>query len=127
MKLKLDENLSRHLKGTLSLLRHDVATTAEAGLLSRTDTEVAAAAKSEDRLLLTLDVEFGNLTQYPPGSHPGIILFRPRSLGPLAVNKFIEDFFLHSTVDSLTGCDVVVDPGRARVRWAEQSAAKGQE
>ncbi|HKO03201.1 MAG TPA: DUF5615 family PIN-like protein, partial [Candidatus Acidoferrales bacterium] len=67
MKFKLDENLSRHLKDVVSSLGHDAATAAEEDLLARSDREVAAAACAEDRVLLTLDVEFGNLKKYPPG------------------------------------------------------------
>lgn len=81
MKLKLDENLSRYLKVSLTQLKHDVKTAADEGLLGKSDEQVAAAARAEERLLLTLDVEFANLTKFPPGSHPGIIVFRPRSLG----------------------------------------------
>ena len=92
MKLKLDENLSRHLKPALTVLGHDTSTAADEGLLSRPDVEVAAGAAKEGRILLTLDVEFADLRKYPPGSHPGIILFRPMSLGPLSVNRFVESF-----------------------------------
>lgn len=38
MKLKLDENLSRHLKVVLEKYHNDVATAAEEGLLSKPDT-----------------------------------------------------------------------------------------
>ena len=81
MKLKLDENLSRHLKQGLASLQHDVVTVIDENLLSQPDPVVAAAANSEGRILLTLDLEFVDLRKYPPGSHPGIILFRPRSFG----------------------------------------------
>jgi predicted nuclease of predicted toxin-antitoxin system len=84
MKLKLDENLSRHLKPALTALGHDILTAADENLLSRPDTEIARAANREQRMLLTLDVEFADLRKYPPGSHPGIILFRPFSLSPLS-------------------------------------------
>lgn len=69
MNLKLDENLSRHLRG-----------------------------------------------KYPPGSHPGIILFRPRSFGPLAVNRFVEEFVRDTKLQLLARCVVVVEPSRVRVR-----------
>ena len=39
MKLKLDENLSRHLKPALALLEHDVLTAADEGLLSQSDSQ----------------------------------------------------------------------------------------
>lgn len=86
MRLKLDENLSRHLKPVLIALGHDVLTAADEDLLSSPDVQVAACAAREDRMLLTLDIEFADLRKYPPGSHPGIMLFRPASLGPLSVN-----------------------------------------
>ena len=116
MKLKLDENLSRHLKQSLSAYHHDVATAADEGLLSQPDTMVAAVTRNEGRVLFTLDVEFGDLRKYPPGSHPGIILFRPRTFGPLAVNQFVEDFVRRTALETLAGCVVIVEPSRIRVR-----------
>jgi len=116
MKLKLDENLSRYLKPVLSSLEHDVTTAADEGLLSEPDTTVASVAAGEDRILLTLDLEFADLRKYPPGAHPGIILLRPRSFGPLAVNQFVEQFVRDTDLDLLAGCVVVVDPSRIRIR-----------
>jgi predicted nuclease of predicted toxin-antitoxin system len=116
MKLKLDENLSRHLKAMLEKYHHDVATAAEEGLLSKPDTLVAKAAAEEGRILLTLDVEFADLRKYPPGSHPGIVLFRPKSFGPLSVNRFIEDFFQTPDLQDLGGCVIVIDPQKIRIR-----------
>lgn len=116
MQLKLDENLSRHLKQSLSAYQHDVATAADEGLLSQPDTVVAAVARNEGRMLFTLDVEFGDLRKYPPGTHPGIVLFRPRTFGPLAVNQFVEDFVRRTALEPLAGCVVIVEPARIRVR-----------
>ena len=87
MKLKLDENLSRHLKPALNALGYDTSTAADEELLSRPNVEVAACAAQEGRILLTLDVEFADLRKYPPGTHPEIILFRPMFLGPLSSNR----------------------------------------
>ena len=57
MRLKLDENLSRHLASALAPLGHDVSSAADEGLLSEPDEVVAEAAKVDGRVLLTLDVE----------------------------------------------------------------------
>jgi predicted nuclease of predicted toxin-antitoxin system len=118
-RLKLDENLSRHLKSTLAALPHDVKTTAGDGLLSRSDREVAGAAAREDRMLLTLDLEFADLRKYPPGKHLGIVLFRPRTCGPLCVNEFVEQFVRSTELTALAGCVVVVEHGQVRVRRPE--------
>ena len=116
MKLKLDENISCHLKTVLKNLNHDVLTVSDQDLLSQNDITIGKAVKTEGRMLLTLDLEFGDLRKYPPGSHPGIILFRPRSFGPLAVNRFVEGFVRDTDLDQFNGCVVVVDPSKVRVR-----------
>lgn len=122
MKLKLDENLSRHLKPVLSDMGHDVLTAADEGLLSRPDSEVAAGANREGRILLSLDIEFADLRKYPPGSHPGIILFRPASLGPLSVNRFVEGFVRSTDLSRLSGCVAVVERRGIRVRQPTRGA-----
>ena len=50
---------------------------------------MAAAAKHEDAYFFA-DLDF-NVMKYPPGSHPGIVLFVQR-LGPGAVNRFVTAF-----------------------------------
>jgi predicted nuclease of predicted toxin-antitoxin system len=116
VKLKLDEDLSRHLKPRLETLRHDVMTAGEEGLLSQPDSAIAAAASREGRMILTLDLDFADLRKYPPGTHPGIILFRPDSFGPLAVNQFIENFIATSDLEALASCLVIVERSRVRIR-----------
>ena len=123
VKLKLDENLSRHLKQSLRAMNYDVTTAADQGLLSQPDTTVAGAANREERMLLTLDLEFGDLRKYPPGHHPGIILFRPRSFGPLAVNQLVEEFVRSTELHLFAGCVAVVEPSRVRVRRPHSEAA----
>jgi len=126
VKLKLDETLSRHLKPILEALGHDVTTAAEQRLLSKPDTAVASAAKSGERMLLSLDLEFADLRKYPPGGHPGIVVFRPRSFGPLAVNRFVEGFVRDTDLKLLAGCVAIVEPTRVRVRRPALGADSGE-
>jgi predicted nuclease of predicted toxin-antitoxin system len=116
MKLKLDENLSRHLKTSLINLGHEVMTVADEHLLSKPDTIIASEAKKEGRILLTLDVGLADIRKAPPGTHPGIIIFRPATLGPLEVNRFVEAFASDNDLEIFRGCIVVVEQKRIRVR-----------
>lgn len=68
-------------------------------------------------MLLMLDVEFTDLRKYPPGSHPGVILFRPLSLSPLSVNTFITGFIRRTDLEKLSACVAVVDPVHVRVHY----------
>jgi predicted nuclease of predicted toxin-antitoxin system len=117
MKIKLDENLSRHLKQILEQDGHDVETVEDEGLSGRNDLEVGTAAREEGRMLFTLDVEFADLRKYPPGTHPGVILFRPRTMGPLTVNNLVVEFVRTTNLDELAKCVVIVDRNKVRVRY----------
>ena len=116
MKIKLDENISRRLKHHLQKEGHSVFTAEDEDLLGKSDIDVGAVAKSEGLILFTLDLEFADLRKFPPGTHPGIILFRPQSMGPLATNRFILNFVKETDIAPLSGCTVVVDPSRVRIR-----------
>jgi predicted nuclease of predicted toxin-antitoxin system len=122
VRIKLDENLSQLLQPMLEAEGHDTETVFGEGLSGRDDLQVGAAAKQEDRMLFTLDVEFADLRKYPPGSHPGVILFRPRTVGPLTVNRFVLEFVRETNLSELAGCVVVVDLDRVRVRRPPDSA-----
>ena len=116
MKIKLDENLSRRLKPILHGFSHQVSTAADEGLLGKGDTFVASVCKKEGKMLLTLDLEFGDLRKYPPGTHPGIILFRLKSNSLLSVSQFVEKFIEGTDLKNFVGCNVVVDETKVRVR-----------
>ncbi len=73
-------------------------------------------------MLLTLDSEFAYLRKYRPGSHPGVILFRPLSLSPLSVNAFIADIIRRPDLEKLAACVAVVDPVHARIRSPQNKA-----
>lgn len=116
MKIKLDENLSRHLKKRLSDFGHDVSTVADENLLGHVDPEIARHAASDGRMLFTLDGDFADIRSYSPGSHPGIVLFKPRALGPAAVAALVVEFAAGSDLERFVACLVIVEPDRVRVR-----------
>lgn len=116
MKLKLDENLSHHLKPRLAALQHDVSTAGDEGPISQSDSAVVAACRAEGRMLLTLDRGLCDVRMHPPGTHPGVLVFRPPTVGPLATMDYIERFVRDNDLAQFVGCSVVVEPGRTRVR-----------
>lgn len=61
MKIKLDQNLSQYLRDDLTALEHDVETVFDEGLSGADDVVVLKAARSDDRILFTLDTDFFNL------------------------------------------------------------------
>jgi hypothetical protein len=88
---------------------HDVDTVADEDLLSQPDPVIGRAAKDADRVLLTLDVEFADLRKYPPGTHPGIVLFRPACRSIRATSEMVLSFAPRLEEIDPSRCVVVVD------------------
>jgi predicted nuclease of predicted toxin-antitoxin system len=79
VRLLFDENLSAlSAQWTRTALDVDVIDARTAGLAGTTDVEVRKFAIETDRILVTLDGDFGNLSRFSPAGTPGVIWLRLR-------------------------------------------------
>jgi hypothetical protein len=115
MKVKLDHNLSRHLRISLEAFGHDVDTAFDEGLARATDQEVLRQASAENRILFTLDTDFLNLKKYPPKRHAGVVVFRPTRQGALAVTRIVEAFVRSSDLKKYQRRTALVERTRIRI------------
>jgi predicted nuclease of predicted toxin-antitoxin system len=76
MKFKVDENLPIEVAELLRQAGHDAATVLEQHLSGRADSAVALVCQQEDRILITLDLDFADIRSYPPAEYPGLIVLR---------------------------------------------------
>ena len=81
----VDEDLPRSLARSLSAAGMQSIHVIEAGLRGRSDSDVLAEANRNRRTLLTADLDFSNLLQYPLGSHAGIVIARFPNETPVEV------------------------------------------
>ena len=98
---------------------HEVDTVADEGLIGGADSLVIEACRSDERLLLTFDVGFGDLRVYPPGSHHGIVLLRLADQRPDSTLDVLRRFLIEHMLDDLDGAVVVVSDDRVRIRRSE--------
>jgi predicted nuclease of predicted toxin-antitoxin system len=77
MRFKIDENLPPEAAVLLRDNGHDADTVLDEALGGSPDPTVAATCKAEQRILVTLDLDFADILQYPPLDYPGIIVLRP--------------------------------------------------
>jgi predicted nucleic acid-binding protein len=70
LRFKLDENLPRRAAGLLLEAGHDVSTVADEGLVGHPDGAVAEAAAEDERTLVTMDKDFGDLRSFRPAPIP---------------------------------------------------------
>ena len=113
MRLVADENCDFSLVIELRAAGYDVVSIAEQ-MAGADDQKVIDFARSERRLLLTEDKDFGQLVFAAAKENSGVILIRypasTRSALTAAVLKFLSD-----NSEGLYSRFAVLEPGRARV------------
>lgn len=116
MRFLTDENLPCEVVQLLRQLSHDVLDVRESGMAGATDRQVSARAQSEARILVTMDLDFANIVQYPPADFAGILVLRvPHPTRLYAVSTLRE--FLSAVNEKDIACAlVIVEPGAYRIR-----------
>lgn len=76
MKFKSDENLPSDLGALLRADGHDAHSVLDEDLRGATDPAIAKVCQDEQRILITLDLDFAHIRNYPPQDYPGIIILR---------------------------------------------------
>ena len=116
LRFKLDENLPRRVEPALRALGHDVETAVSEGLAGCADPNLLAACGAEDRILVTLDLDFADIRVYPPGSHRGIWVLRPANQGFDTVLKLVHVGLQVAVLERTAGQLWVVEEKRVRIR-----------
>lgn len=76
MKFKIDENLPVEFADELRALGHDAKTVLEQRMGGAADEDLFSVCIDEERILMTMDVDFADIRVYPPSVSPGILVFR---------------------------------------------------
>jgi len=116
MKIKLDENLPLELMGLLSSHGHDVDTVPGEKLAGRDDSTIFSAAVSDERLLMTLDLDFSDVRKFRPGTHPGLVLIRLKHPSRRNIIQRMHQVLLSESLDDWKSCFVVVGENKLRIR-----------
>lgn len=116
MKCKLDENLGDLGSDLLTASDHDVSTVAQQGMGGSSDLDLYEACKREDRVLITLDRDFGEVLRFPPEDIRGIVVLDCRGrLSPAAILARLRELVTFAAVRSMDRELWIVEPGRVRV------------
>lgn len=110
----VDENTSRTLVSALHSAGYLAEHIYDAGLQGHADADVYAQAHQQT--IITIDLDFANITHYPP-PHFGIIVLRlPNSVPTANLIQEVLNGLTALAEQSLANIVVIVEPGRIRVR-----------
>ena len=98
-------------------LGYDTIDVRKVSLGGAKDPEIFEYGQREGRILVTRDKGFGNLLQYPLGSHKGVILLRlPSTYTASQINRVLKGFMQDVEVERLKKRLAVVEVVRYRLR-----------
>ena len=116
MRLLTDVGASRSTAEELRRRGHDVLHLSDVGLHQLPDEEILTLARREGRIIITFDLDFGDLLA--AGSHPlpSVILFRLHDPTPLSVTSKLLEILAEREAELNGGAIVIVEDRRYRVR-----------
>lgn len=121
MKFKLDENFGTRIQQFFHAAGHDVQTVHNQELQGCSDLRLYEVCCIEQRCLLTFDLDFADVTRFPPAQTNGIVVIRvPRnpslSLLELLVRQLLQAITQMSVEKKLW----IVEIGRIRIHQSEK-------
>lgn len=116
MKLKLDENIGRRGLSLLKEAGHDVMTVVEQALGGAPDEKLFKVCAEEERVLITLDHDFGQVLRFPPEESAGLVVLElGEPVTPLSLANRLRDFLALAESQSPVGALWIIEPGRVRI------------
>ena len=95
---------------------HDIAELRDQGLHRLPDSEIFAKARAENRIVLTFDLDFGEIAALSRARTPSVIIFRLRNTRTPAVIARLATVLGSVAAELARGAVVVVEESRHRVR-----------
>ncbi len=116
MKFKLDENFGSRIRILFQNQGFDVKTVFEQNLQGCPDQRLYEACINEKRCLVTLDLDFADITRFPSAKTCGIVVIRiPRHQSYNLLEKMINQFLQTLSTMSVENNLWIVEPNRIRI------------
>ncbi len=113
----IDEDMPRSTARNLRCLGYEVKDIRDYGLRGADDEEIYQFAQSDQAVLITADMDFGNILRFPIGSHFGIVIAHfPNEMTTNEVDCQLVERIRDFAEDDFKGNLVIVEPGKVRVR-----------
>jgi predicted nuclease of predicted toxin-antitoxin system len=116
MKFLADMGISPRVVEELRRKEHDAIHLIEEGLNRMPDGEILRKARLENRILLTHDLDFGELLAASGGELPSVIIFRLKDMRAPNVSKHLFSIINQQTEALNQGAVLSVTERKVRVR-----------
>lgn len=116
MRFLADMGVSSTTVGALRVEGHDAVHLRDEGLIELPGPEIFEKAHRERRIVLTFDLDFGDLLAASRGLAPSVILFRLRNQTPAAVTPRLFGVLEACSAELERGAIIIVEDDGYRLR-----------
>jgi predicted nuclease of predicted toxin-antitoxin system len=116
MKFLADMGISPNTVSFLQNLGHQATHLHQEGLDRLSDSEILQKARLDGSILLTHDLDFGDLLAANESELPSVIIFRLRNMCPERVNLHLNSILTKHAQDLDQGVVITIAEGGTRVR-----------
>jgi len=116
MQFKIDENLSIEIAELLINAGYNAKTANEQQLQGAKDSAILELCRSENRVLVTLDIDFSDIRKYPPQDFSGIIVLRTVSQAKQHILKVLKNIIPLIKREPLSQHLWIVEETKVRIR-----------
>ena len=117
LRFKLDENADPRWREPLEQAGHWVSTVAEESLGGSSDDVLAETCRELGLCLITADLDFSQIMNYPPDRYAGIIVLRHPRPTLAGMRDLVRQVATAVEQESPVGQLWIVEPGRIRIHW----------
>ncbi len=120
MKFKLDENFGIRTQENFRAAGHDIQTVRDQKLQGCLDQNLYEVCCKEKRCLVTLDLDFADVTRFPPSSSSGIVVIRiPRNPSFALLEQLVRQLLQALTQIPVEKKLWIVEANRIRIHQPE--------
>ncbi len=123
MNFKLDENFGTRAQQIFADTDHGVKTVRDQGLQGSSDRKLYELCCSEKYCLVTLDLDFSDVTRFPPSNSSGIVVFRmPKNPSLPLFEQQARQFLQALKTSPIENNLWIVEARRIRIHQSEDSS-----
>lgn len=116
MRFIVDQPVSWHIARDLAAAGHDAIHVRDLGMAASPDPPILERAESDDRIIITQDVDYGTLLILGKRTRPSVIRSRMRDGRPSTQIRLLRQHLPELEIDLRSGAIVLFDDASIRVR-----------
>jgi len=116
MRILIDQCVPRKFLRLLNEWGYDARLITDTIAANASDSDVITLALHQNAVLLTLDLDFANIIDYPPRQYNGIVVIRYDVMNETPLITSLKQALSEQSQDELRGKLMIIEPHRYRIR-----------